>query len=122
MQTTGFPELAKFFTVGSLVQCSILELEGSKPKQKKVKLSLDPKDVNSGLNKSSLKQGMVGRIFLINQKFILMCHLEMFLQSLALFGMSTKIFGRLGYGRECSGTPRIKKSLTQKKLAGVLVQ
>ncbi|KAL9983734.1 hypothetical protein ACROYT_G005955 [Oculina patagonica] len=58
-ETTSFPELAKFFTVGSLVQCSILELEGSKPKQKKVKLSLDPKDVNSGLSKSSLKQGMV---------------------------------------------------------------
>ncbi|KAJ7376224.1 hypothetical protein OS493_036047 [Desmophyllum pertusum] len=58
-EMTSFPELAKFFTVGSLVQCSVLELEGSKPGQKKVKLSLDPKDVNSGLNKSSLKQGMV---------------------------------------------------------------
>jgi len=39
----------------------VLELEGSKPGQKKVKLSLDPKDVNSGLSKSSLKPGMVGR-------------------------------------------------------------
>ena len=61
LQTTSFPELAKFFTVGTLVQCSVLELEGSKPGQKKIKLSLDPKDVNSGLGKSSLKPGMVGR-------------------------------------------------------------
>lgn len=61
MQTTSFPELAKFFSVGTLVQCSVLELEGSKPGQKKVKLSLDPKEVNSGLSKSSLKPGMVGR-------------------------------------------------------------
>lgn len=72
MQTTSFPELAKFFSVGTLVQCSVLELEGSKPGQKKVKLSLDPKEVNSGLSKSSLKPGMVGRriklilIFLFN--------------------------------------------------------
>jgi len=56
---TSFPELGKFFTIGSLVQCSVSELEGSKPGQKKIKLSLDPKEVNSGLSKSSLKQGMV---------------------------------------------------------------
>lgn len=55
----SFPELSKFFSVGSLVQCSVLELEASKPGQKKVKLSVDPKEVNSGLTKSSLKQGMV---------------------------------------------------------------
>lgn len=42
------------------MQCSVLELEGSKPGQKKIKLSLDPKDVNSGFSKSSLKPGMVG--------------------------------------------------------------
>ena len=41
------------------MQCSVSELEGSKPGQKKIKLSLDPKEVNSGLSKSSLKQGMV---------------------------------------------------------------
>ena len=56
---TSFPELGKFFATGSLVQSSVLELEGSKPGQKKIKLSLNPKDVNSSLSKSSLKQGMV---------------------------------------------------------------
>lgn len=65
-ETSGFPALAELFTVGSLVQCSILELEGAKPGQKKIKLSLDPKDVNSSLTKSSLKQGMVGRSDVIN--------------------------------------------------------
>ncbi|CAH3149742.1 unnamed protein product, partial [Porites evermanni] len=56
---TNLPELGKFFTTGCLVQCSVLELEGSKPGQKKIKLSLEPKEVNSSLSKSSLKPGMV---------------------------------------------------------------
>ena len=41
------------------MQCNVLELEGSDQGQRKVKLSLDPKEVNSSLKKSSLKQGMV---------------------------------------------------------------
>lgn len=55
------------------MQCSVLELEGSKPKQKKVKLSLDPKEVNSGLSKSSLKEGMVGKNLLTI--YLIMCQL-----------------------------------------------
>ncbi|RMX61399.1 hypothetical protein pdam_00018294 [Pocillopora damicornis] len=57
--TPSFPGLAKFFTVGSLVQCSVLETEGPKPGKKKIKLSVDPKELNSGITKLSLKQGMV---------------------------------------------------------------
>ncbi|XP_022789365.1 protein RRP5 homolog [Stylophora pistillata] len=57
--TPSFPGLTKFFAVGSLVQCSVLETEGSKPGQRKIKLSVDPKELNSGITKSSLKQGMV---------------------------------------------------------------
>ncbi|KAK2572299.1 Protein RRP5-like protein [Acropora cervicornis] len=56
---TCFPGLHKYFKVGSLVQCNVLEMEVSDQGQRKVKLSLDPKEVNSSLKKSSLKQGMV---------------------------------------------------------------
>ncbi|XP_044173478.1 protein RRP5 homolog [Acropora millepora] len=55
---TCFPGLHKYFKVGSLVQCNVLEIEGSDQGQRKIKLSLDPKEVNSSLKKSSLKQGM----------------------------------------------------------------
>ena len=54
------------------MHCSVLELEGSKPGQKKVKLSLDPKDVNTGLSKSSLKPGMVGRRTVTNYIILLL--------------------------------------------------
>ncbi|XP_015771536.1 PREDICTED: protein RRP5 homolog [Acropora digitifera] len=56
---TCFPGLHKYFKVGSLVQCNVLEIEGSDQGQRKIKLSLDPKEVNSSLKKSSLKEGMV---------------------------------------------------------------
>ena len=41
------------------MQCSVLETEGPKPGKKKIKLSMDPKELNSGITKLSLKQGMV---------------------------------------------------------------
>ena len=41
------------------MQCSVLETEGPKPGKKKIKLSVDPKVLNSGITKLSLKQGMV---------------------------------------------------------------
>ena len=41
------------------MQCSVLETEGPKPGKKKIKLSVDPKELNSGITKLSLKQGMV---------------------------------------------------------------
>ena len=68
--TPSFPGLAKFFTVGSLVQCSVLETEGPKPGKKKIKLSVDPKELNSGITKLSLKQGMVSTCRIYNHWII----------------------------------------------------
>ena len=68
--TPSFPGLAKFFTVGSLVQCSVLETEGPKPGKKKIKLSVDPKKLNSGITKLSLKQGMVSTCRIYNHWII----------------------------------------------------
>ncbi|XP_068709241.1 protein RRP5 homolog [Montipora foliosa] len=54
-----FLELSMYFKVGSLVQCSVLKHEVSTSGHQRIELSLNPKEVNNGLTKLSLKQGMV---------------------------------------------------------------
>lgn len=52
------------------MQCSVLETEGPKPGKKKIKLSVDPKELNSGITKLSLKQGMVSTFRIDNHWII----------------------------------------------------
>lgn len=52
------------------MQCSVLETEGPKPGKKKIKLSVDPKELNSGITKLSLKQGMVSTCRIYNHRII----------------------------------------------------
>lgn len=57
--------LSELFGVGMVVPCKLLE--SGTGEEKKLELSVDPRDVNADIQPSSLHHGMVGRKSIIMQ-------------------------------------------------------
>jgi len=55
---TKLPDLKAMFTVGQLVQCSVLTVE-AQPARKKLDLSINPTVINSGLGQKDIQAGQI---------------------------------------------------------------